>query len=278
MTDNVSMAGAAIDEAYAHESAATRRKFVAGAAGLMGSMGLLGGIAGNASAAGRAATHRRGHQGPNTVENIVAVATTAEALATIINTKGAQVAGLDAVTKRNIEAAARHEFIHYQTLTSRAIGGKALATKFWIPDAVFASPQGLLGTLVVGDQVFVNAYLLGATVFARPGGNASARLSRIASEFMAVEMVHRALALQSLGKLGNDRVFMKYDQKETAPDAPNRGQTGFEDITEAAAQLQAAGFGFGAKGKGPGRFYEFDEVRRRTPTDPDLNTFYPDPD
>ena len=48
------------------------------------------------------------------------MATTAEALATIINTRRAQVAGLDAVTKRNVEAAARHEFIHYQTLTSRA--------------------------------------------------------------------------------------------------------------------------------------------------------------
>lgn len=157
MTDEVSIAGAAIDEAYAHESAATRRKFVAGAAGLMGSMGLLG-MAGSASAAtGRAATHKRGHKGPNTVENIVAGATTADPLAIIINTKGAQVAGLDAVTRRNIEAAARHEFIHYQTLTSRAIGGKALTTKFWIPDAVFASPEGLLGTLVVGDQVFVNA-------------------------------------------------------------------------------------------------------------------------
>jgi tetratricopeptide (TPR) repeat protein len=32
--------------------------------------------------------------------------------------------------------------------------------------------------------------------------------------------LHRALALQSLGQLGNDRVFMKYQQKETAPGAP----------------------------------------------------------
>lgn len=32
------------------------------------------------------------------------------------------------------------------------------------------------------------------------------------------------------------------------------------------------------KGKGPGRFYEFDSVSKRTPTDPDLNTFTPDAD
>jgi hypothetical protein len=39
---------------------------------------------------------------------------------------------------------------------------------------------------------------------------------------MGVEAVHRALARQSLGKLGNDRIFMKYDQVEKAPDAPNK--------------------------------------------------------
>src|SRR5204863_7091470 len=87
---------------------------------------------------------------------------------------------------------------------------------------------------------------------------------------------HRALARQSLGQLGNDRVFMKEDGKETAPGAPNRGQPGFEQILDAVAQLQAAGFGFGAKGKTPGRFYDFNDVRKRAPTDPGLNTFAPD--
>ena len=276
MSDEVIIAGAAIDEAYAHESAATRRKFVAGAAGLMGSMGMLG-MAGSASAAtGRAATHRRRHEGPNTVENVVAVATTAEALATIINTKGAQVKGLDAVTKRNIEAAARHEFIHYQTLTSRAIGGKALTTKFWIPDAVFASPEGLLGTLVVGDQVFVNAYLLGLTVFARPGGNASARLSRIASEFMAVEMVHRALALQSLGKLGNDRAFAKFSQVEEVEGLPTSGQPGFKNILTAVEILKSAGIGFGEEGTvKQGAFYELSDFIAQVPNPSDVNTRNP---
>ena len=82
--------------------------------------------------------------------------------------------------------------------------------------------------------------------------------------------MHRALARQSLGQLGNDRVFMKLDQVETAPGAPNKGQPGFRKIIDAAVQLQAAGFG--AQGAMPGAFYDFDTISKRTPTDPDLNT------
>ena len=74
---------------------------------------------------------------------------------------------------------------------------------------------------------------------------------------MGAEAVHRALALQSLGMLGNDRIFMRVE---------------FTQIGEAVTQLQAAGFGFGAKGAKPGRFFDFDKVRERTPTDPDVNT------
>ncbi len=44
------------------------------------------------------------------------------------------------------------------------------------------------------------------------------KFARYTAEIMATEAVHRALALQSLGKLGNDRVFMKYHQAEEAPD------------------------------------------------------------
>ena len=69
---------------------------------------------------------------------------------------------------------------------------------------------------------------------------------------------------------------MKFDQKETAPGSPIPGLRGFEDILVAVKQLEAAGFGFGEPGAKPGRFYYFDEVKKRTPTDPDLNTFTPD--
>jgi len=160
--------------------------------------------------------------------------------------------------------------VHYNVLTS--IGGKAVTTRIWVPDAVFANRTNLLNTLQVGDQIFVNAYLIATKHFGDAG---SGQYAAITAEFMGVEAVHRALARQSLGQLGNDRVFMKYQQNENAPGAPNMGQPGFTNILTAVSQLEAAGFGFDKQGKGPGKFYEFDQVKKRTPTDSALNTFTP---
>ncbi len=106
--------------------------------------------------------------------------------------------------------------------------------------------------------------------------NGQGKLARYAAEFMGAEAVHRALARQSLGKLGNDRVFMKFRQREDAQGAPNEGQPGFTNIFEAVEQLQDAGFGFGEKGQKPGEFYEFGEVRKRTPKNQPINTRKPD--
>jgi hypothetical protein len=153
-----------------------------------------------------------------------------------------------------VRVAAREELIHYQVLTSDAVGAKPVTTRIWVPNAVFASPEGLLTTLAVGDQIFINAYLLGLTVFARGGGLRGSRFARYLAEFMGVEAVHRALALQSLGRLGNDRAFMRFAQREQAPGLPSTGQPGFYVITDAVAQLQAAGFGFGEQSGAPGAF------------------------
>lgn len=249
-------------------SVATRRQFVAGAAATLGGLGLLAAPAVAFATKGKS---RKGHT--NDPQTILNVAATAEVLATIVNTVGFEKGlGDDAVTQRNIAAAAREELIHYQVLVSPDVGGKAITKKIWVPDAVFASRTSLLSTLEVGDQIFINAYLIGVQAFGTAGNGA---LAATAAEFMGVEAVHRALARQSLGKLGNDRVFMRYNQKEEARDAPNFGQEGFCDILDAVAQLQGAGFGFGAPGDKPGRFYEFDEVSQRTPDDPDLNTKMP---
>jgi len=146
---------------------------------------------------------------------------------------------LDPVTRRNVRAAAREELIHYEVLTSPAVGGKEVTKQIHVPNAAFASAEGLLKTLVAGDQIFVNAYLLGMTVFARQGGLTGSRFARYLGEFMAVEAVHRALALQSLGRLGNDRVFMKFAQKESVTDIPTTGLPGFYRITDAVTQLEA---------------------------------------
>jgi len=267
MSEELNLVYKTIDEQHSKESALTRRRVVAGAAAAIGGMGLLG-LPGTGQAS------RRAKASINDTQTILNVAATAEVLATIVNTVGAERVNLgDAVTRRNVRAAAREELLHYNLLVR--FGGKPLATKIWVPNAVFASRTGLLSTLEVGDQIFVNAYLIAVKTFGAAGNG---DLAIIAAEFMGVEAVHRALARQSLGKLGNDRVFMKFDQVEDARDAPNRGQRGFEDITQAAAQLQAAGFGFGARGSKPGSFYQFEDVRKRTPSDPDLNTFIADTD
>ena len=152
-----------------------------------------------------------------------------------------------------MQAAAREELIHYEALT-KALGAKPLTTKIHVPDAVFASKEGLLTTLVAGDQIFINAYLIGTTVFARARKSKEARY---AAEIMGVEAVHRALALQSLGQLGNDRAYMAFN---------------FKSINTAVAQLKAAGFGFGEAGSKPGQLYDYAEVSRRTPDPQGVNT------
>ena len=211
-------------------------------------------------------------------QTILNVAATAEVLATIVNTVAFERnLGGDSTTQRNLGAAAREELIHYQVLTGLEPGrARPLTLTVHVPDAVFASRTSLLNTLVIGDQIFVNAYLIATTVFANRGDS---ELARIAAEFMAVEAVHRALARQSLGLLGNDRAFAKYSQAEEAigpGKAPGAdGLPGFRKVLTAVAQLEAAGFGFGKAGSLPGSSYGFDTVSARTPNPSDVNTRVP---
>lgn len=278
MSDHLNLVYDGIDRAHADKPAATRRQLVAGAAATIGGLGLLG-LAEDAQA--QTLATRKIRNDPQTILNVAA---TAEVLATIVNTvgfekgqgffKGLKGDAEGAVTLRNIRAAAREELEHYKVLVSKAVGGKAITKRIYIPDRVFTNATSFLSTVEVGDQIFINAYELGTLEF---GYRGAGDVALIASEFMGVEAVHRALARQSLGLLGNDRVFVKFDQREAAVGAPDRGEPGFEDVTVAVQRLQANGIGFGTEGRRPGRFYNFDEVRQRTPNDPDLNTFFPDP-
>ena len=256
-----------IDAQHAGASAHTRRTLVKGAAAGLASMGLLGYVTGEADA--KVAT-----ADANSVENITTVAATAEVLATIVNTVGAEKLAnrLDRVTLRNVRTAAQQEKNHYELLTSSAVGGKAATTTIYVPDAVFASPEALLTTLATGDQIFVNAYLLANTVFARQGTLKGSKFARYTAEIMAVESVHRALALQSLGQLGNDRTYAKFAQREDTPGLPTTGTPGFYKILDAVAVLESAGFGFGKPGSKPGTAYTYADVAARTPTDPGVTT------
>jgi len=241
MSDALNEVYEGIDREYSAESASTRRRFVGAAGAAIGGMGLLA-LPTEAFA-------------KNDAPTILAIAATAEVLATIVNTVGPEKVTLDDTTRKNVQAAARQELIHYRVLKS--LGAKELTRKIWVPDAVFASKEGLLSTLVAGDQIFINAYMIGTTAFAKAKMSTEARYT---AEFMGVEAVHRALALQSLGKLGNDRAFMRYS---------------FTKIEDAAAQLQKAGFGFGKQGSKDGKFYEFDSVSKRTPDPSGVNTRKP---
>ncbi len=267
MTDISNHLFETIDRQNADLPASTRRTLIKGTAAAVGSAGLFGVLSGSASAAVKTGTE-------NSIETIAAVAATAEVLATIVNTVGPEKLGdrLDKVTARNIRAAAQQEKNHYELLTSDAVGGKAVTKTIYVPDEVFSSPEALLTTLAVGDQVFINAYLLGITVFARQGTLMGSKFARYAAEIMATEAVHRALALQSLGKLGNDRVYAKFAQREAVAGLPTTGQPGFYRIMDAVRILESAGFGFGKPGSKPGQAYEYDQVAARTPSDPDVNT------
>jgi hypothetical protein len=235
MSDHINDVYASIDRSFAGESASTRRKFVAGAAGALGTLGLLS-LPASALAA-------------NDAQTILNVAATAEVLATIVNTEGARrVSFSSPVTKRNVLDAAYQELDHYNVLT-KALGAKPVTKTIWIPDSLFANEHNLLSGLVFGDGVFVNAYQIGVTAFGNAG---KGDFARYAAEIMGIESVHRALALQSLGKPGNDQAF-------AAGSTPY-----FTDITKAVSLLEGAGFGFGARGKGPGRYYQFDSVSRQT--------------
>ncbi len=246
MSDQINEVYASIDGSFSGESASTRRKFVAGAAGTLGSLGLLS-LPASAMAANDAAT-------------ILNIAATAEVLATIVNTVGAQkVRFSTAVTQRNVLNAAYQELDHYNVLT-QALGAKPATKKIWVPDSLFANEHNLLTALVFGDGVFVNAYQIGVTAFGNAG---KGDFARYAAEIMGIESVHRALALQSLGKAGNDQAFAS-------------GSTPyFTKIEKAVSLLQGAGFGFGAKGKGPGKFYEFDKIKKQTLKRPAVHQLKP---
>ncbi len=274
MSETLNLIYGSIDEQNADKPAATRRQLVAGAGAALGGMGLLG-LAQEAEAA-TSSRHSVDTQ------ELLNVAATAEVLATIVNTVGGNqprsfFANLPGdrdgtVTRRNVRAAAREELIHYQVLTG-ALGAKPLATTIFVPNAYLQNATNFLTALEIGDEIFVNAYLLAVTAFAnagpkRTGGTLRGQFARTAAEFCGVEAVHRAAARQSLGKLGNDRVFLRYSQPEDAtPPIPNNPhQIGFRTPGAAVAQLQAAGFGFGKQGSMPGTAFDFNTVRNQTPT------------
>jgi hypothetical protein len=117
-------------------------------------------------------------------------------------------------------------------------------TTFWLPDGAFGGAGDALDltavgkTLVAGETLFVNLYLIGITTFARAG---RASFARYCGELAGVESEHRVLAQTLLNATPpNDVGFEVYSVHRPG------------GIVRA---LEHAGIGFGAQGAAPGRFY-----------------------
>jgi hypothetical protein len=244
-----------------HPSATSRRQLLAASSA---------GVLAAALAAVPGASARPGRRHGGRVQEVLNVAATVEVLTTIVTTTALQKLSLPQAAVDTVGAASREELDHYQVLTSQ-FGGRAATHRIWVPDAVFASPTALFQTLVVGEQICIDLYLVATTVWAESG---SPFLARVGAELVGNEGVHRALARQALGLQPNDRAFMKYDQSDQA-DGPGNGTLGFTTARGAIRSFEAAGVGFGAMGAAPGAFYDFDVVRQNTPNPSFVNTLEP---
>jgi hypothetical protein len=144
-----------------------------------------------------------------------------------------------------LAAANTTEFHHLQAL--RRIGGRPLATRFWIPNAILDGGAGLFGAIANQEEIEISAYLVGVTEATREGDPRDARLY---AEALGTEAEHRVLArFARAAILGRGNA-----------EAPNN--RGFEAFPHrsAAAALRAtarAGIGFGEQGTAAGAFYEY---------------------
>lgn len=135
-----------------------------------------------------------------------------------------------------IKAALAAEQDHYTFLAGA--GFKPLTTSFWIPDAALQAANAAK-VIEVFETIFVNAYLIGTTVFAQAG---NATLARYAAEIAGVEASHRTLARFLQGKLPDNLAYESYKVK---------------DLGAIVGQIEATGVGLGKKGSSPGAFYTY---------------------
>lgn len=180
----------------------------------------------------------------DTPKDVGTTAVTAEALAVTYLTAliGKLGSGLGKA-EQPLKAANAAEQDHY-TFLSKA-GFTPLTTKFWIPDAAF-KPANVAPTIEALETIFVNAYLIGTTVFANAK---NAQLARYAGEIAGVEAEHRTLARQLQGKLPDNLAYESYK---------------VQTMHDIVGELQSAGIGFGQQGSQPGSFYTYNGTTSST--------------
>lgn len=226
---------ASVDAALADGGASpsTRRSLLKLAA-----VGVAGGAAAGPLSAALAPAAALAADSPATVAKTAA---TAEALAitylTSVIDNAKRTGHLPNSVITILEAANQAETDHLLAL--RSLGYHPLTTRFWIPNAFYGTNLGnVAATIEVAETLFVNAYLIGVTVFAK----ASPTLARYAAEICGVEAEHRALARSLQNKLPN-----------------NVGFEGYYHTTMAGivGQLEKVGVGFGKQGSQPGAFHTY---------------------
>jgi len=126
-------------------------------------------------------------------QSILNAAATAEALAVtmyfnIINANNGvyQQLSAEADDQTYLVAAFEQELNHYNFLLSA--GGKSAASTFYFPTNMFVDPQTTINTLVLLEDAFIAAYLIGVRDFS------SSALKVYAAQIMGVEAEHRTLA------------------------------------------------------------------------------------
>lgn len=218
-----------------------------------------GALAAGALGSAGSALAARSQGDDDTVDSILTTAVTAEALAVTFLTEAVKRSRgeLPASFVEVLAGANRSEFLHYQAL--QKAGGRPLTTRFWIPEGMYGQRMdNVFRAMEATENVFVNAYLLGITVFAR---EQQPTLARYAGEILGVEAEHRVMARQA-----RDVLERRQGRPGFVPN--NRGFQTFRFRTtgEHVAELERLGVGFGKQGKAPGKFYEFpgDPLQTRT--------------
>ena len=136
------------------------------------------------------------------------------------------------------------EFHHVEAL--RTVGGQPCTDRFWLPDAGFDNGGvGVFSTAEIVESVEISLYLIGVSAYVRAGEEFGARLC---AEALGTEAVHRALVRFAQGQLGKD---------VGVPNDVGFEHFGWRTVAAARDALERLGVGYGARGSGAGRFYEY---------------------
>lgn len=181
---------------------ASRRDFFARTAALAGSTALgAAGIGLLQPIAARAATPRgKVTQNADSLQDIINIAATAEALATTFYynalVAGSALPDVNSAANQNyFQAAAVQEFEHLLIL--KKLGAHAIATEFYFPANMFTDESVFFPTALTLEAYFISAYLAAALDFS---GAVSSNITTanpyalgFAVQVLGVECEHRAL-------------------------------------------------------------------------------------